>query len=36
VVLDFEGGEDYLTTGNIVAGEEKLVQKIVEILKKYF
>ena len=36
VVLDFEGGEDYLATGNIVAGEEKLVQKIVEILKKYF
>lgn len=36
VVSDFEGGENYLALGNIVAGEEKLVFKIVEILRKYF
>ncbi|OGT31160.1 MAG: inositol monophosphatase [Gammaproteobacteria bacterium RIFCSPHIGHO2_12_FULL_35_23] len=33
IVIDFQGGEDYLTSGNVIAANPKLIKQLVENLK---
>ena len=34
IVRDSKGGEEYLKTGNIIAGEQGVVETLLEIIKQ--